>query len=427
MGLSYRIFRRVGLFMVLALLCYGALLYYFFAETRAFAFAEGEKQIQNILLTHKAIHIFVEKVQKPEIYRLKEGGQLYSDYFSPKLLSRTYIARGIQEYFSQEREKIGLPRLYFKMASDDPRNEKNVADALELELLHRMRSGELAKYSEMVKVDGHYSLYYAIPVDKTVASCLRCHGEPQTAPREMLAQYGETRAFHAVEGDIRALISIRVPLDAQIKAAHLVFVRLSVGAGFLLLLLFVVVVLFVMRLEQSQRVIVNQNKELKRLASVDMLTGILNRQGFVTCVERELVVGKRYKLSLSLILMDLDYFKEINDKYGHNVGDAVLTAIGKLLAEVGRAADIVARWGGEEFVIACPHTGIDGALELAEKIQSRLAQREFPQGVRISASFGVAQRRSKESLDQLINRADMAMYRSKESGRNRICRASQDD
>lgn len=427
MEFSSRTVRGLAVFFVIATLCYGALLYYFFAQTRGFALAEGKKQVENMLLTHKAIRSYVEKVQKPEIYRLEEEGRLSPEYCNPKLLSATYIARGIiAEYLNQEREKNGLPPLYFKMATENPRNVLNAADAQERELLRRMRSEALAEYSELVEVDGHYSLYYAIPINKTVSSCLRCHGDPKTAPQELLEQYGETRAFHEAEGDIRALISIRVPLDAQVKAAHRIFVRLSAGTALLLLLLLGVVVLSALRLERHQRIILSQNEKLQRLATVDMLTGVYNRQGFVAIMEPELEIVKRYEVALSLILMDIDFFKKINDTYGHGVGDAVLTATGKLLTEVGREADIVARWGGEEFVIACPHTGLEGAVELAEKIQASLATHDFPLGIRMTASFGVAQSHSEDTLRQLIDRADMALYRSKEQGRDRICRATQE-
>ncbi len=427
MRLNSRKVRGLGIFFVVSSLCYCTLLYYFFVQTRAFAFSEGEKQIESVLLTHKAIHSFEEKVQKPEIYRLKQEGHLYSDYFSPKLLSCTYMARNIEEYFSQEREKIGLPPLYFKLATENPRIEVNAADPLERDLLQRMRSGALTKYSEMVQVDGHYSLYYAIPIEKTTSSCLKCHGDPKTAPRELLAQYGDTKAFHETEGDIRALISIRVPLDDQIKAARLIFVRLSVGTGILLSLLFTVVSLSVVQLKRHQRIIMCQNEELNRLATVDVLTGISNRQGFVAIMEQMLACGKRHDMSLSLIMMDLDFFKKINDTYGHGVGDAVLAAIGKLLNEERRSSDIVARWGGEEFMIICPHTELDGAVKLAEKIQSCLAEQEFPQGIQMTASFGVAQYRPQDTLDQLVDRVDVALYRSKDNGRNQIHQESQDD
>ena len=427
MRLNPRTISGLGIFFTLSTICYGALLYYFFVQTRAFAFAEGEKQIRNVLLTHKAIHSFVEEVQKPEIYRLKREGFLYSDYFSPKLLSRTYIARSIEEYFNQEREKIGLPPLYFKLAAESPRNVINTADAPERDLLRRMRAGELARYSELVKVKGHYSLYYAIPIDKTTSSCLLCHGDPRMAPREMLEQYGDKRAFHESEGEIRALISIRLPLDAQIKSARRIFIRLSAGTGLMLILLFSVVLFSVIKLEQRQQIILSQNEQLTRLATVDMLTGIYNRQGFVTIMEQKLAGGKRHELSLSLIMMDLDFFKKINDTYGHGAGDMVLKTTGKLLREVRRASDIVARWGGEEFVIACPHTNLDGAVKLAEKIQSRLAGQDFSAEICMTASFGVAQCRPQDTLDSLVSRADMALYRSKENGRNQICRESSDE
>ena len=410
----------LGIFFMVSILCYGALLYYFYGQTRAFAFAEGEKQIENMLLIHKAIHSFVEKEQKPEIYRLKQEGRLYSEYFSPKLLSRTYIARGIEEYFSQEREKIGMPPLYFKLATESPRNKINAADELELDLLRRMRTGELTRYSELVHIDGHYSIYFAIPASKTVASCLKCHGEPQQAPQELLEQYGDKSAFHESEGEIRALISIRVPLDDQIKAARQIFLRLSTGTGLLLLLFFGVVLVFVVKIERHQLIIERHNGELNRLATVDMLTGIYNRQGYAAIIRQKMASGKRHEFSLSLIMMDLDFFKRINDTYGHGVGDEVLTAVGKLLSEVTRASDIVGRWGGEEFVIACSHTEPDGAVKLAEKIRSRVAALDFPQGIKMTASFGVAPFHPQDSLKEFVCRADMALYRSKENGRNQV-------
>ncbi len=426
MRLSSQAIRRLSLFLVVTTFCYGGLLYFFFIQTRAFAFAEGEKQVQNVLLTHKAIHAFVEKVQKPAIYQLKQEGHLYTDYFNPKLLSRTYIARGIEQYLRQERAKAGLAPLYFKLATDNPRNKLNDADNQELDLLRQMRAGLLTTYSEINQVNGQYSLYYAMPVEKIESSCLQCHGDPQMAPQELVAQYGSTKAFHENVGDLRALISIRVPLDAQIKAAQLIFIRLSAGTGLLLLLLLALVLFFVVKIERHQQIIMDQNEALHRLATVDMLTGIYNRQGFMTIMTQELAAGQRHDLNLSLIMMDLDFFKKINDTYGHAVGDAALTAIGQLLTAVRRASDIVARWGGEEFVIVCPHTELEGAVKLAEKIQSHLARPDFFMGIHMTASFGVAQHQTQDTLEQLVNRADAALYLSKDKGRNQICRAVAD-
>ncbi len=143
-------------------------------------------------------------------------------------------------------------------------------------------------------------------------------------------------------------------------------------------------------------------------------------------MEQELASGKRHTLNLSLIMVDLDFFKQINDTYGHGIGDAVLTTIGKLLIEVKRTSDIVARWGGEEFMITCPQTDLDGAAKLAKKIQSRLAEQESPQGIKLTASFGVAQCQLQENLDQFVDKVDLALYRSKKNGRNQIHRAEYD-
>ena len=262
--------------------------------------------------------------------------------------------------------------------------------------------------------------FIVLPKLNILQEALKCHGDPQQAPQELLEQYGDTNAFHESEGDIRALISIRVPLDDQIRAAHQIFIRLSTGTGLLLLLFFAVVSLFVVQIERHQLIIEKQNEELSRLATVDMLTGIYNRQGFAAIMRQKMASGKRHDFSLSLIMMDLDFFKRINDTYGHGIGDEVLTAVGKLLSEVTRASDIVGRWGGEEFVIACTHTEPDGAVKLAEKVLARLAALDFPQGIKMTASFGVAPFHPQDSLKEFVCRTDKALYRSKENGRNQV-------
>lgn len=414
-------------FLAGLLFCYGALAAYFYCQTRDFAIAEGKKQIENILLTHKAIQTYVEQVQRPEVYRLMETGKLYSDYFNPKLLSRTYIAREVVTFLNQERLQKGLPQVYFKLATTNPRNPINTADAREEALLQQMQAGELTEYSELAVAEGRYSLLYAIPISKSGASCLRCHGDPRSAPRELLELYGDTRAFHEEAGKIRALISVRIPLDRQMKEAREIFTRLSIGTGLLFLLVLGVIFFFVRRMEKQQNIILEKNLELQRLATVDLLTGVYNRQGFVAILEKELKIANRYNRELSLILLDLDFFKKINDTQGHIAGDEVLAEFGKRLLGMSRAADIVARWGGEEFVIACPHTGLRGAMDLADKMRLQLASHTFPFGSRLTASFGIAQHQTHESLALLVERADKALYRAKETGRNRVCAEGQTD
>jgi len=165
-------------------------------------------------------------------------------------------------------------------------------------------------------------------------------------------------------------------------------------------------------------------EESRLLATTDALTGLVNRRAFSDWAQRELRRTQRYNDALSVILLDVDHFKQINDRYGHAAGDLVLGSVARQLMNGIRNCDVVARWGGEEFVLALPSTPLDGAREVAERARRRLenANIETNEGtpIPVTASFGVAQVDSQESLEQLIDRADRAMYTAKSSGRNRV-------
>lgn len=162
----------------------------------------------------------------------------------------------------------------------------------------------------------------------------------------------------------------------------------------------------------------------RRLASTDMLTGMMNRRAFCSTMERELARAQRHGTPLSMILLDVDRFKSVNDVYGHAAGDAVLAHVGKILSKTGRRSDIVGRWGGEEFVIALPHCDGNGARVAAERLRGRLESTPvvLPNGqpLAVTASFGVATFEPGEPLDAIVARADRAMYSAKNAGRNRV-------
>ncbi|MFM9012834.1 MAG: GGDEF domain-containing protein, partial [Gemmatimonadota bacterium] len=123
---------------------------------------------------------------------------------------------------------------------------------------------------------------------------------------------------------------------------------------------------------------------------------------------------------LSVILVDLDDFKRVNDTYGHNAGDDVLRGVARLLQQRGRLSDTVGRWGGEEFVLVCPGTTLLEAHALAESLRERIASRDFSGVGRRTASLGVATARPGETPDALLARADEALYEAKSAGRNRV-------
>ena len=173
-------------------------------------------------------------------------------------------------------------------------------------------------------------------------------------------------------------------------------------------------------LRQTQVQLVAQNSQLERLASTDQLTGLSNRLRLTQALEEEASRSRRYATGFCILLLDVDHFKMVNDEHGHPVGDQVLIGIAQVLREGIREVDIAGRWGGEEFMVLCRETTLEGAMVLAEKLRSSIHARKFAQVGRKSASLGVALFRADESLSETIARADAALYRAKESGRNRV-------
>ena len=163
---------------------------------------------------------------------------------------------------------------------------------------------------------------------------------------------------------------------------------------------------------------------LADIVETDSLSGCLNRRGFEQQFRRELARAARAQTELAIIDIDLDHFKQINDTYGHLVGDQVITEAGELLRANARAGDIVARTGGEEFAILAPGSGLAGAQHLALRIVEAFRRREFGGNLRIpvTASVGVV---AETIVDEavhadLLARADEALYAAKRSGRNRV-------
>ncbi|GAB6106436.1 sensor domain-containing diguanylate cyclase [Fusibacter bizertensis] len=160
--------------------------------------------------------------------------------------------------------------------------------------------------------------------------------------------------------------------------------------------------------------------ELLNLATTDALTGLYNRFRFDELVVEEIERSERYGGPLSLIIFDLDHFKQINDTYGHIVGDEVLIEISKISKEILRTTDIIARWGGEEFSILLPGTTSSGAYIAAEKLRQTLENYQHSTVGAVTASFGVSQKLQDEDYTQWFSRVDQALFKSKNSGRNKI-------
>ncbi|TQV74830.1 GGDEF domain-containing protein [Aliikangiella marina] len=188
------------------------------------------------------------------------------------------------------------------------------------------------------------------------------------------------------------------------------------------------VVLVLLILIWWNRYLKNLNAQLKEsqsklelLSVTDSLTSVFNRLKMDEVFTQEIEKSKRYHSPLSVIMLDVDYFKKINDEFGHNVGDNVLKKIAETIQAKLRTNDYLGRWGGEEFLIICPSTNVTKAQLVAEKLRTTLAKTDFAPLKRVTASFGVAGWENQETQESLISRADSALYRAKDSGRNRVC------
>lgn len=181
------------------------------------------------------------------------------------------------------------------------------------------------------------------------------------------------------------------------------------------------------RIALAQEQLQRANNELLRLAHIDALTELTNRRGFIMSYGREWGRASREKEPLSVVLIDVDFFKAYNDQYGHLAGDDCLRLVAKTLAKsLLRPADIIARYGGEEFVVLLPNTDLDGAMLVAERLREAVASQRQKHESSIIADYvtvsvGVAEKEEGQLPDDLLEKADKYLYQAKESGRNKAC------
>lgn len=216
----------------------------------------------------------------------------------------------------------------------------------------------------------------------------------------------------------------------KVKTDHALLYQIVAGATLTLLLVSAIALRFAhlsrrLRLEvgrrrEAEQQLLQSNQRLEELANTDRLTGQWTRRKFEEVTQQAIASAERYGEPLSLIFLDLDHFKQINDEHGHDVGDQVLSALAQRLKAQLRKADSLCRWGGEEFVILMPHTNLSHACEIAEKLRERIAAAPLHAQLRVTASFGVSQWQPGQSLSQLVDSADRLLYRAKQHGRNRV-------
>ncbi|WP_158070050.1 ABC transporter substrate-binding protein [Motiliproteus sp. MSK22-1] len=208
----------------------------------------------------------------------------------------------------------------------------------------------------------------------------------------------------------QAIRSRWLPVQYDHRFDYQLFWKIS--AGVMLLLLF---------LAYRYKVISDYNRKLEILANSDQLTGIDNRYALVSKLEDQIKIASRYHRSLSLIFFDIDDFKQVNDQYGHNVGDHILQELARVISANLRDADFFGRWGGEEFLILLPELDLNSAEAGAEKLREVVSSAHFSHQQPLSCSFGVVEYRPEEKAQTFVARADKMLYRAKGAGKNCVC------
>ncbi|MCP4135826.1 MAG: diguanylate cyclase [bacterium] len=311
------------------------------------------------------------------------------------------MTREISEYAEKEGD------FKYHITSLLPLNPNNIPDDFEKRALNQFEKGKKERYATIVEnEDSTYRYMAPLYVEK---GCLGCHGKQGY-------KIGDVRGGISVSFDI-------TKISRQMAANRMIFLGLSVAISlFLLVIIFFLISRLSRKLSDAYRVI-------EKLSVTDELMQIYNRRYFRTRLDEEIQRTKRFKRHLSLLLIDIDHFKKVNDVHGHQAGDDVLVGVASILKNNVRKVDIIARYGGEEIVVILPETDKSGAYSAAEKIRKVIENHTFDisggKKLSVTASFGVSSLEmipdeSDEKSKQIIKLADDALYKAKEEGRNRV-------
>lgn len=289
----------------------------------------------------------------------------------------------------------------FHITSLDPINPQNRPDAFEAEALKEFDTRKSTEVFQLETMGDEIFFRYIIPLP-VIASCLQCHA-----------------AQGYKIGDIRGGISVSIPASdiiAQIRTSkiYIVVFALAVLMALTLVILFIAKQL-ISDLRQAEI-------RLYEMATRDFLTGLLNRREGLRRFQEEISKSQRNNEPLTAIILDIDHFKNINDTYGHLVGDKVLQYMAEALIPALRVYDIFCRYGGEEFLLILPNTPLHEGVDIAERLRRKIEEFRFmidnETAITMTISLGVAQLTGNEDLNSLIYRVDLALYGAKDKGRN---------
>lgn len=445
-----------------------------------YALSTSQVETRLILDRNLATHTYFAHNLKPAIFELTEP-YLEEDYFDPVWMSSTYAVRMIDNYY----QSLSPANYYYKEAAINARSEQNEADAYERTFIDQLNQDpSLEIQSEIREINGipYYTTLRRGEVMEE--SCLRCHSVPGNAPAGLVDMYGSESSFGRQEDEVISAISIGIPLDETyqkigdltwtialiiISALVMLFIVLNfvrvrlliapvkkIGKQALLIVehseylgeqitlpaflemrqlveAFNVMStslsqehrLLQQRVRERTAALVKANKKIEFMANHDELTGLPNRRLFDEHIKQALRLARRDKKQITLMMIDLDNYKQINDAHGHLVGDEVIKTVGSRFVNVLRESDLVSRWGGDEFTIVLFAVSQRDEVEtVLEKIFSAfeepivVGENSFV----VRMSIGVAHFPvDGEEAKVLLRHADAAMFQAKKNEGNSYC------
>ena len=291
--------------------------------------------------------------------------------------------------------------------------------------LAKVQSGELFGYIDIMPAVGYNIQKYSF-VDLKIAGRLEHNVDLSIASRndEHLLNSIMQKSLNSIgENKLRTIVGewIKIKVEQSINYEKLLYISAAFAVVFLLLLHRSRAI----KKTNGQLALLNKeikekNIALEQLARTDKLTALYNRVKLDETLIYESNRANRFSHDFGVILIDIDYFKQVNDEFGHQVGDTILQEFSHIIESNSRKTDIVGRWGGEEFLIISPETNLAGLLSLANKLRNEICSYKFINNEYKTASFGISIYKQNEHINKLIKRADEALYKAKKNGRNRV-------
>jgi len=383
----------------------------------------AEQKVAQTLVNHQALRKIIRKHYIPELKRLKAEGLLDPKYSDPLFSSGTFLTQRLHDYTISMQLKTSAEATRFKYASLNPINPINRASEYETQIFKEMLSTKAEKFSTVIEEDNKRYLFYATLFGNMEKRCLQCHGNPQDAPVNQIKRYGSQSGYHFKEGDPSSLIVIRSPLEETYAEAYEDIFIIAANILVIFLLLYGVSEWSISRLKSQKRKI----SETRNMLNIDPLTGLLNRRKFEKTLQKELNRAKRDEKYLVFFFLDIDYFKQYNDTYGHLKGDQALKEVARAISECfHRSNESVYRLGGEEFGMISSTSNIEDVTlwsrNVLHSVESRHIEHSKSPHKWVTISLGiyiVHPDQKSVAIQDIIKGADKALYTAKSRGRNK--------